>query len=83
MNLYDTNEEYSKLQRQLSELKKTHPFIENITEGGGEIYLSDEEHEILIQYFKLNRRLSDMERLHIYLCGHTDAVAYLKKIKAI
>ena len=28
-------------------------------------------------------RAEDMERLHLYFRGHTDAVAYLKKIKAL
>ena len=83
MNLYDTNNEYAQLQQQISDLTKKYPFIENVIEGEGEIHISNDEHEVLIQYFKLNRKLSDMERLHIYFCGHTDAVAYLKKIKAI
>lgn len=83
MNLHDTNEGYAKILQQISELKKKYPFIEQVIEGNGEINLTDEEHDILVQYFKFNRKLSDMERLHIYFCGHTDAVAYLKKIKAI
>ena len=29
------------------------------------------------------RKLGDMERLQFYFRGHTDAVAYLKKINAI
>ena len=53
MNLYDTNKEYAELQQQLSDLQKKHSFIENIIEGVGEIHLSDDEHQILIQYFKL------------------------------
>ena len=83
MNLYDTNNEYAQLQQQISDLTKKYPFIENVIEGEGEIHISNDEHEVLVQYFKLNRKLSDMERLHIYFCGHTDAVAYLKKSKAI
>ena len=83
MNLYDTNKEYAEIQQQLSDLQKKHSFIENIIEGVGEIHLSDDEHQILIQYFKLLNKLNDMERLHIYFCGHRDAIAYLKRIKAI
>lgn len=83
MNLHDTNEEYAKLQHQVSELKRQHPFIEETLEGNGEILLTDAEHMILIQYFRITRKMEDMERLQIYFRGHTDAVAYLKKIKAI
>ena len=83
MNLYDTNNEYAQLQQQISDLTTKYPFIENVIAGEGEIHISNDEHEVLVQYFKLNRKLSDMERLHIYFCGHTDAITYLKKIKAI
>lgn len=83
MNLYDTNQEYAKLQQQISDLQENYSFIENIIEGDDEIHLSNDEHQILIQYFKLRNKLNDMERLHIYFCGHTDAIAYLKRIKAI
>ncbi len=34
-------------------------------------------------YMDLGERLEDMERQQIYFRGHTDAVAYLKKIGAI
>ena len=42
-----------------------------------------EEHEAYLAYIGLMRQMEDMERLQIYFRGHTDAVAYLKKIKAI
>ena len=60
MNLYDTNNEYAQLQQQISDLTKKYPFIENVIEGEGEIHISNDEHEVLVQYFKLNRKLSDM-----------------------
>lgn len=83
IDLRDTNEEYASLQEQISNLKQQHPFIDKIIEGGGEIHLSDEEHAVLLRYLHLSRKMDDMERLHIYFRGQTDAVAYLKKIKAI
>ena len=52
-------------------------------EGDGEVHLSTEEHAVLIKYLRLYRKLDDMEREHIYLRGHADAFAYLKKIKAL
>lgn len=83
IDLRDTNEEYAKLQKQLSKLKQQHPFIDKIMEGNGELHLTDEEHAVFLQYLHLYRKMDDMERLHIYFRGQTDAVAYLKKIKAV
>lgn len=83
IDLRDTNEEYADLQEQISNLKQQYPFIDNVMEGDGEIHLTDEEHAVLLRYLRLYRKMDDMKRLHIYFRGQTDAVAYLKKIKAI
>lgn len=83
MNLCDTNEDYAKMFKEVSNLNQKYPFIEKIIEGSGEIGLTEEEHNVLVRYFKLVRQMEDMERLEIYFRGHTDAVAYLKKIKVI
>ena len=83
MDLRYTNEEYSKLQQQISELKMQYPFIEQVTEGDSEVYLTANEHGVLIHYFRLSRKMEDMERRHIYFRGQTDAAAYLKRINAI
>lgn len=83
MDLRNTNEEYAELYDEISEMKKRCPFISKILGEKNEVCLSAEEHAELIQYFNLVRRLEDMERQQIYFRGHTDAVAYLKKIKAI
>lgn len=83
IDLRDTNEEYAKLQNQLSELKQQYPFIDKIMEGDGAINLTFDEHNVLLQYLHLYRKMDDMERLHIYFRGQTDAVAYLKKIKVL
>lgn len=54
-----------------------------LMEGSGEIQLTAEEHAIFVQYLRLIRKWDDMERQQFYFRGHTDAVAYLKKIKSI
>lgn len=54
-----------------------------VMEGKGEIHMTAEEHAAFVQCLRLYLRLDDMERMQIYFRGHTDAVAYLKKIKAI
>ncbi len=83
MNLRDTNPEYAKLQQEISEMKKQNPFISKVLEGNSGIQLTAEEHTQFVRYLKLARKLDDMERLYLYFRGHTDAVAYLKRIQAI
>ena len=48
-----------------------------------ELHLTAEEHAAFSKYLRLSRKLENMERLQLYFRGHMDAVAYLKKIKAI
>lgn len=82
-DLRENDEEYTALFEQLSNLRKKNPIIEKLLEADGEIHLSAEERATLREAYRLQHRLEDMERLQIYFRGHTDAVAYLKKIKAI
>lgn len=77
------NEEYADVQNRVSEMRRQHPFIAKIMEGSGEIHLTEEEHTVLAEYLRLKFKRDDMERLQIYFRGHTDAFAYLKKIKML
>ena len=83
IDLRKTNEEYSELQKQISQLQQKNPFINRIMEDEGEVGLSVKEHNIFLQYLRLCRKIDNMEPKHIYFREHTDAMAYLKKIKAI
>lgn len=83
MNLQDSSDAYSELHQQISDLKQQNPFLTKLMQGSGEIQLTAEEHAIFVQYLRLMRQRDDMERQQLYFRGHTDAVAYLKKIKAI
>lgn len=69
--------------QQLGELEKMYPFILQVTEEKGEISLTKEEHEILVEYFKIALKKDNIERKQIYFHGHTDGYAYLKKINAL
>lgn len=82
-DLRKNSEEYAEIQQQISDIKKQHPLIMKIMEGNGEIHLTTEEHAAFVQCLRLSRKLDDMERQQLYFRGHTDAIAYLKKIKAI
>lgn len=64
-------------------IQKNYPFILEVMEGAGEICLTDEEHRVLVDYFRLVLRKDNIERRQIYFRGHTDGYAYLKKIGAV
>ena len=83
MELRNENEEYSELLQKISDLKQKALFLSDLLDGSGEIRLTAEEHAAFTQYLHLVRQRDDMERQQIYFRGHTDAVGYLKKIKAI
>ena len=82
-DLRKNNEEYAKIHRRISELKRQFPCIAQVIDCQDELHLTAEEHTAFSKYLRLLRKLEDMERLQLYFRGHTDAVAYLKKIKAI
>ena len=82
-DLRKNSEEYDEIRQQISDLKKRFPCIMKVMEDKGEIQLTTEEHAAFVQCLRLLRKLDDMERLQLYFRGHTDAVAYLKRIKAI
>ena len=83
MDLSSASPEYAELQDQLTQLRTQHPFIPAVLRKAESIQMTSEEHHIFLRYLNLTRQAEDMERLQIYFRGHQDAVAYLKKIKAI
>ena len=83
IDLQNTNEDYAELSERMDQLRAQYPVIDKMNESSGEIRMTAEEHRAYVDYLNLARQMEDMERQHIYFRGHTDAVAYLKKIKAI
>lgn len=83
VDLRENNEDYAEIHQQISELKGQFPCIAQVMDDKAEVHLTTEEHAAFSKYLRLSRKLEDMERLQLYFRGHTDAVAYLKKIKAI
>lgn len=79
----DSDEDYAKLHGKISAMKQAHPFIDKVLEDEGELTLTAEEHKVLTEYFKLQFRLENMERQQLYFRGHTDCIAYLKKVGAL
>nr|WP_217937272.1 hypothetical protein [Enterocloster clostridioformis] len=82
-DLRENSEDYADLQQKISDLQQQYPLIMEVMEGSGEIHLSAEEHDAFVQFLRLRRKLDDMEREQLYFRGHTDAIAYLRKIKAL
>lgn len=74
---------YLMLCRRIGDMEKEYPFILNVTEGVGDISLTEEEHKVLVEYFRLSLKKDDIERKQIYFRGHTDGYAYLKKIGVV
>ena len=83
VDLRENSEDYAALRGKLSDMENKRDFIGQVLNGSGEVCMTAEEHSVLIEYLRLRFNLDDMEREAIYFRGHTDAVAYLKKIKAI
>lgn len=83
VDLRENNEDYAALRSGISDIENKHSFIEQVLHGSGEVHLTAEEHKVLTEYLRQRFNLDDMEREALYFRGHTDAVAYLKKIKAI
>lgn len=83
LDLWENNEDYMALRNKISDLENKNAFIGQALNGSGEVHLTAEEHNVLTEYLRLRFNLDDMEREALYFRGHTDAVAYLKKIKAI
>ena len=83
IELRNEKEEYAELLQKISDLKQKAPFLTDLLESSGEIRLTAEGYAAFTQYLHLVRQWDNMERQQIYFRGHTDAVGYLKKIKAI
>lgn len=82
INFAENHEEYATLRAAIAEMKQKYSFIDKAIEGDGGLTLSAEEHKILTEYFRQQFRLDNMERQQLYFRGHTDCMAYLKKMGA-
>lgn len=83
VDLRKQDESYLALCRQIGDMEKEYPFILKVTEGEGKISLTEEEHRVLVEYFRLNLKKDNIERKQIYFRGHTDGYAYLRKIGVV
>lgn len=54
VDLRKQDESYLALCRQIGDMERDYPFILNVTEGEGNISLTEEEHRVLVEYFRLS-----------------------------
>lgn len=78
--LKDNDGEYATLKAQLAELERQYPFIEQVVEGKGELRLTAEQHARFAEYMRITDEAENIERMNLYLTGHRDCFAYLKRI---
>jgi hypothetical protein len=83
VDLRETDDGYRSLCRETDKLQDEYPTVISVLEGDGAISLTADEHAALLRYFDIKRNTEDIERKRIYFRGHTDCMAYLKKIGAI
>jgi dsDNA-binding SOS-regulon protein len=51
-----------------------------VLDGEGAVRLTAEEHAGLVEHTRTTDEAENRERLNLYLAGHRDCFAYLKKI---
>ncbi|MDR1439347.1 MAG: hypothetical protein LBJ10_04860 [Clostridiales bacterium] len=83
MALQESDEGYATLAREMSDVDRRFPQIEQWLEGSGALTLTAEEHAGLALHTALAAKTEDMERRAIYYAGHRDCIAWLKKIGAL
>jgi hypothetical protein len=71
------------LLRQRNEIKSRHPFVRSVFEGDASVFPSAEDYQAWLDYKKSSDESDQMERMALYLQGHADCFAYLRKIGAL
>jgi hypothetical protein len=77
--LLDSDEQYAVLRKRIGELEQQFP-VEGWLEGKGAVNLTAEEHAALVEYTQATFDAENRERLNLYLAGHRDCFASLKRI---
>ncbi|GHU83326.1 hypothetical protein FACS1894196_3030 [Clostridia bacterium] len=80
VKLADSDMEYVALKARIDELERKFPFIEKVLEGTGELRMTAEQHAGFAEYMQVMDEAENIERMNLYLTGHRDCFAYLKRI---
>lgn len=71
---------YQEWQRERSEYARKFPCIDKVLEGQGEIFLTEEEHEVVVHYLEIEQKMESAERREYYRFGHVHALRYWDEI---
>lgn len=77
------HEEYRTFCAKRKELLNQYPVIETLLEDSGEVSISEQEHQAVLEYFQVRDKIENKERLYHYLYGHIHCYEYMKKIGVI
>lgn len=75
-----SDETYAALLRRRLEIQLQYPFVMHVYEGWETIFPSAEEHLAWLEVRRTLDETEQMERLALYVQGHADCFAYLRKI---
>jgi len=81
--LFADHEEYQTFCAKRKELLNQYPVIETLLEDSGEVRISEQEHQAVLEYFQVRDKIENKERLYHYLYGHIHCYEYMKKIGVI
>jgi hypothetical protein len=81
--LRKSDEGYAELRKRKKELEERFPFIESVLEGAGAVSLSEDEHAGLSEHTDVSFDMERIERRSLYLAGHRDCLAYLRRVGAL
>jgi hypothetical protein len=81
--LRKSDREYAALSTRKKELESRFPLIEPLIEGRVAPGLSEDERAGLAEHAAVSFAMEQRERRALYLAGHSDCFAYLKRIGAL
>lgn len=72
---------YREWQKEQSENEKKFPCIAKTLDGKGELYLTEEEHEAVVNYLHIQEKMEAAERREYYRFGHVHARRYRNEVE--
>lgn len=78
--LRESDEGYAALSKRKKEIEARFSFIEPLLEGSAAAGLSEDEQAGLAEHAAVSFAMEGKERQSLYLAGHRDCFAYLKRV---
>ena len=77
------HEEYQTFCAKRKELLNQYPVIEKLLDDNGEVRISEQEHQAVLEYLQVRDKIENKVRLYHYLYEHIHCYEYMKKIGVI